>query len=156
MIGCLTPDGEVDMEANRRLIEVARPMSVSFHRAFDRTADPFKALEDIIKLGCERILTSGQQPKAIDGVNLLAELHKKAAGRIILLAGSGVTEDNIRAIYEATGIHEYHFSARVSVPSKMKSHNQEVHMGSKDADEGTILVSSPQRVKDTIAKIIEM
>lgn len=156
VIGCLTPDGEVDMEANRRLIEVARPMSVSFHRAFDRTADLFKALEDIIKLGCERILTSGQQPKAIEGVNLLAELQKKAAGRIILLAGSGVTEDNIRAIYEATGIHEYHFSARVSVPSKMKSHNQEVHMGSKDADEGTILVSSPQRVKDTIAKIIEM
>ena len=58
------------MEANRRLIEAARPMSVSFHRAFDRSADPFKALEDIIELGCERILTSGQQPKAIEGVNL--------------------------------------------------------------------------------------
>lgn len=146
VIGCLTPDGEVDMEANRRLIEVARPMSVSFHRAFDRSADPFKALEDIIKLGCERILTSGQQPKAIDGVNLLAELQKKAAGRIILLAGSGVTEDNIRAIYEATGITEYHFSARISKPSLMRHYNHEVYMGAKGADETNIMVTSAERV----------
>lgn len=154
VIGCLTPDGEVDMEANRRLIEIARPMSVSFHRAFDRTADPFKALEDIIKLGCERILTSGQQPKAIDGVNLLAELHKKAAGRIILLAGSGVTEDNIRQIYEATGITEYHFSARISKPSLMRHYNHEVYMGAKGADETNIMVTSAERVRNTIARCV--
>ena len=104
VIGCLTEDGEVDMEANRRLVELAKggneqkPMSVTFHRAFDRAANPQKALEDIISLGCDRILTSGQQPKAVEGVALLAELKKIAAGRIILLAGCGVNEDNIRTI----------------------------------------------------------
>ena len=76
VIGCLTEDGEVDMEANRRLVELAKgdselkPMSVTFHRAFDRAANPQKALEDIISLGCDRILTSGQQPKAVEGVAL--------------------------------------------------------------------------------------
>ena len=87
VIGCLTEDGEVDMEANRRLVELAKgydeqakdgkglkPMSVTFHRAFDRAANPQKALEDIISLGCDRILTSGQQPKAVEGVALLSEL----------------------------------------------------------------------------------
>ena len=77
VFGCLTEEGEIDREANRRLVELARPMSVTFHRAFDRTADPMKALEDIISLGCNRILTSGQQPKAIDGISLLAQLEKK-------------------------------------------------------------------------------
>ena len=85
VIGCLTEDGEVDMEANRQLVELAKggneqkPMSVTFHRAFDRAANPQKALEDIISLGCDRILTSGQQPKAVEGVALLAELKKIAA-----------------------------------------------------------------------------
>lgn len=126
------------------------PMTVTFHRAFDRTADPMKALEDIITLGCDRILTSGQQPKAIDGTHLLAELEKKAKGRINLLAGSGVNEDNIRALFEATGIHEYHFSARVNVPSRMKHYNHEVYMGAKGVDESNTLVTSVERVRNTI------
>lgn len=113
VFGCLTEEGEIDREANRRLVELARPMSVTFHRAFDRTADPMKALEDIISLRCNRILTSGQQPKAIDGISLLAQLEKKLKEYplppIQLLAGSGVNEENIRQIFDATGIHEYHF-----------------------------------------------
>ena len=96
VFGCLKADGSVDMEQNRRLMECAKGMSVTFHRAFDRTTDPFQAMEDIIDLGCNRILTSGQQPKAIEGTTLLAKLKEKADGRITLLAGSGVTEDNIR------------------------------------------------------------
>ncbi len=164
VIGCLTPEGEVDIEANRRLIALAKEnascwsasgkdlknMSVTFHRAFDRTSNPVKALEDIISLGCDRILTSGQQPKAIDGTSLLAELEQKAEGRIILLVGSGVNEDNIRQIYDATHIHEYHFSARVNVPSQMKHYNHEVYMGAKGADESNSLVTSTERVKNTI------
>lgn len=152
VFGCLTENGEVDMEKNQRLMECAKGMSVTFHRAFDRAAKPFAAMEDIISLGCDRILTSGQQPKAIDGVKLLAELQQKANGRIILLAGSGVNEDNIRAIYDATGICEYHFSARVSVASKMKNMCSSVYMGAKGADEQNILVTSRDRVAATIAK----
>lgn len=168
VIGCLTPEGEVDMEMNRRLIALAKgdasswsasgknlsPMTVTFHRAFDRTADPMKALEDIIYLGCDRILTSGQQPKAIDGIHLLAELEQKTEGRIKLLAGSGVNEDNIREIFEATGIHEYHFSARVNVPSRMKHYNHEVYMGAKGVDESNSLVTSVERVRKTIINVL--
>lgn len=158
VFGCLTEEGEIDREANRRLVELARPMSVTFHRAFDRTADPMKALEDIISLGCNRILTSGQQPKAIDGINLLAQLEKKLKEYplppIQLLAGSGVNEKNIRQIFDATGIHEYHFSARVNVVSKMKHYNHEVYMGAKGADESNSLVTSAEKVRNTIKQLV--
>lgn len=158
VFGCLTEEGEVDREANRRLVELARPMSVTFHRAFDRTADPMKALEDIISLGCNRILTSGQQPKAIDGISLLAQLEKKLKEYplppIQLLTGSGVNEENIRQIFDATGIHEYHFSARVNVVSKMKHYNHEVYMGAKGADESNSLVTSAEKVRNTIKQLV--
>lgn len=158
VFGCLTEEGEVDKEANRRLVELARPMSVTFHRAFDRTADPMKALEDIISLGCNRILTSGQQPKAIDGISLLAQLEKKLKEYplppIQLLAGSGVNEENIRQIFDATGIHEYHFSARVNVVSKMKHYNHKVYMGAKGADESNSLVTSAEKVRNTIKQLV--
>lgn len=158
VFGCLTEEGEIDREANRRLVELAHPMSVTFHRAFDRTADPMKALEDIISLGCNRILTSGQQPKAIDGINLLAQLEKELKEYplppIQLLAGSGVNEENIRQIFDATGIHEYHFSARVNVVSKMKHYNHEVYMGAKGADESNSLVTSAEKVRNTIKQLV--
>lgn len=158
VFGCLTEEGEIDREANRRLVELARPMSVTFHRAFDRTADPMKALEDIISLGCNRILTSGQQPKAINGISLLAQLEKKLKEYplppIQLLAGSGVNEENIRQIFDATGIHEYHFSARVNVASKMKHYNHEVYMGAKGADESNSLVTSAEKVRNTIKQLV--
>lgn len=153
VFGCLKADGSVDMEQNRRLMECAKGMSVTFHRAFDRTTDPFQAMEDIIDLGCNRILTSGQQPKAIEGTTLLAKLKEKADGRITLLAGSGVTEDNIRQIYEETGIHEYHFSARISVKSNMKNMCSNIYMGAKGADEENILVTSKTRVEATIKQL---
>ena len=154
VIGCLTAEGNVDMEASKRLTELAKPMSVTFHRAFDRTADPMRSLEDIISLGCDRILTSGQQPKAADGILLLAELQRKADGRIKLLAGSGVTEDNIRKIFDATGIREYHFSARTNVKSRMTNYNSKVYMGAKDADEANTLVTSAERVRNTIGRLL--
>lgn len=158
VFGCLTEEGEIDRETNRRLVELARPMSVTFHRAFDHTADPMKALEDIISLGCNRILTSGQQPKAIDGISLLAQLEKKLKEYplppIQLLAGSGVNEENIRQIFDATGIHEYHFSARVNVVSKMKHYNHEVYMGAKGADESYSLVTSAEKVRNTIKQLV--
>jgi len=112
VFGCLTPDGDIDIPLCKRLMERAEGMSVTFHRAFDRARNPRQALEDIISLGCDRILTSGQQPTADKGTALLQELNKQAQGRIILLAGSGVNEDNILQIHRETGIHEFHFSAR--------------------------------------------
>ena len=153
VFGCLRPDGHLDTEANAMLMRNAKGMSVTFHRAFDRCADPRKALEELIAQGFDRILTSGQQPTALEGTALLAELQRQAAGRIILLAGCGVNESNIAAIARATGIHEFHFSARTAVRSRMQFSNPDVYMGAKGADEDSIDLTSPERVRDTIAQL---
>ena len=154
VFGCLKADGTVDMERNRYLMSCSRGMSVTFHRAFDRTADPAKALEDIIALGCDRILTSGQQPKAIQGTDLLARLNRQAAGRIILMAGSGVTEQNILDIREATGLTEFHFSAREPQPSAMQYVNPDLYMGRPGANEAALDYTTARRVSATIAQLL--
>ena len=132
------------------LMQHAKGMSVTFHRAFDRCAHPHQALEELISQGFDRILTSGQQPPALEGPPLLKELHDQANGRIILLAGCGVNEQNIATIAQATGIHEFHFSARTAVKSQMQFSNPDVYMGAKDADEDTLNITSSQRVAQTI------
>lgn len=153
VFGCLRPDGSLDTEANAMLMEHAKGLSVTFHRAFDRCADPRKALEELIAQGFDRILTSGQQPTALEGTPLLKELHEQANGRIILLAGCGVNEQNIATIAQATAIHEFHFSARTAVKSKMMFSNPDVYMGAKDADEDTLNITSAERVANTIAQL---
>jgi copper homeostasis protein len=95
-------------------------MGVTFHRAFDRCADSFKALEELIAIGCERILTSGQQPTAPEGIALITALNQKANGRIIIMPGSGVRVDNIREIADKTGCYEFHSSLRAKQQSKME------------------------------------
>ena len=156
VFGCLTAEGEVDMEAMRPLMKAAEGMSVTFHRAFDVCRDPFRALEQIIELGCDRILTSGQKGTAEQGMALLTDLESKAAGRIILLAGCGVNENNIAKLAAATGIHEFHFSARRPVDSGMIFHNNEVSMGGTvHIDEYKRDVTSVQRVQDTIGQLLK-
>lgn len=150
VFGCLRPDGSLDTEANAMLMQHAKGMSVTFHRAFDRCAHPHQALEELISQGFDRILTSGQQPTALEGTPLLKELHEQAKGRIILLAGCGVNEQNIATIAQATNIHEFHFSARTAVKSQMLFSNPDVYMGAKDADEDTLNITSSQRVAHTI------
>lgn len=124
VIGMLNADGTVDKQRCKELIDIAQPMGVSFHRAFDRTNDPFKALEDIISIGCERILTSGQKSVATDGAALLNELVKQANGRIIIMPGSGVRSDNIETLVKKTNAIEFHTSARTYTDSKMKFINE--------------------------------
>ena len=153
VFGCLTENGDVDIEQNRRLMECAKGMSVTFHRAFDRCNDPRRALAQLIELGVDRVLTSGQQPTALEGVPLLKELNALAADRIIILAGCGVTETNIKHIADATGVGEFHFSARVPVKSRMEYMNPDVYMGAKDADEGTLMYTSAERVRNTIGQL---
>ena len=154
VFGCLRADGAVDMERNRYLMECSQGMSVTFHRAFDRTANPMQALEDVIALGVDRILTSGQQPKAEQGIDLLATLHRQAAGRIILMAGSGVTEQNIRHICEATSLTEFHFSAREPQPSAMQYVNPDLYMGRPGVNEAALDYTTARRVATTIAQLL--
>lgn len=153
VFGCLRADGTLDTEANALLMSHAKGMSVTFHRAFDRCADPQEALEELIAQGFDRILTSGQQPTALQGTPLLRQLHAQAAGRITLLAGCGVNEGNIATIAHETGIGEFHFSARVAVKSAMTFSNPDVYMGAKGADEESVDITSAERVRNTIAQL---
>ncbi len=114
VIGALWEDGSVDADTMRRLIAAARPMSVTFHRAFDVCADPLTAFEEVIELGCERLLTSGHEADAYTGRGLIAELVRRAQGRIIVMAGCGVRPHNIAAIETASHAPEYHSTAQGS------------------------------------------
>lgn len=136
VIGMLNADGTVDKARCKELVERAYPLGVTFHRAFDRTIDPLKALEDIIDTGCERILTSGQRPNALDGADLISALIKQADNRIIIMPGSGVRSDNIAAIAKKTGSVEFHSSARIFKDSKMEYTNDAMqeNLGSVTVD----------------------
>ncbi len=120
VIGLLNKDGSVDLERSKALVQLAYPMGVTFQRAFDRVKDPFAALEAVIEAGCERILTSGLVPSCHNGAPLIAQLHQKAAGRISIMAGSGLRSANVLEIARVTGINEFHTSARVFVPTNME------------------------------------
>jgi copper homeostasis protein len=120
VIGLLEADGNIDLKRTARLVSLAYPMEVTFHRAFDRCREPFEAMEQLIEIGCTRILTSGQQPTAPAGVALIAELVQKAGERIIIMPGSGVRKENIRELAEATGAQEFHSSLRTKVDSRMQ------------------------------------
>ena len=139
VIGILLPNGTVDKERCKQLVDIAYPMGVTFHRAFDRTIDPFKALEDIIAIGCERILTSGQKPSINEGMPLLIELVEQAKDRIIIMPGSGVRADNIVTLAKKTNAVEFHTSARMNTNSKMEfikeSMNEELISVATDSNE---------------------
>ena len=111
VVGALKRDGGVDMSTVRRLMVEAEGLHVTFHRAFDECSDPFKALEDIITLGCDRLLTAGHASNVNDGEGTLRALNDRAAGRIIILAGSGVRPSNIARLEASTGISEFHSSS---------------------------------------------
>jgi copper homeostasis protein len=121
--GLLQADGSVDKKRTAALVEAAYPLGVTFHRAFDRVANPFEALEDIIATGCERILTSGLKPTAPEGAETLAQLVRQADDRIVIMPGSGVRSDNIAALARQTGAVEFHSSARKTAGSKMRYFN---------------------------------
>ena len=154
VFGCLQSDGTLDIRQNRRLLEEASGMSVTFHRAFDRCANPQESLEQLIDMGFDRVLTSGQQPTAYEGIPLLKELQQQSAGRIIVLAGCGVNEDNIHDIHQATGISEFHFSARCRQTSKMSFINKIVSMGAKGFPEDYLDITSEERVRKTIQSLL--
>lgn len=129
VIGCLDAQGEVDKNLVEMLVREADGLSVTFHRAFDMCRSPERALEELVELGCQRILTSGQCPTAIEGIPLLARLRRQAAGRIAIMPGCGVNASNIARLVSETGCHEFHFSARRRQESGMQFRNAAVSMG---------------------------
>jgi copper homeostasis protein len=120
VIGLLQVDGHIDIQRTAALIELAYPMGVTFHRAFDRCKDPSQALEQLISIGCERLLTSGQQPTAPAGAALIAKLQQQAQGRMVIMPGSGVRPDNVLELAAQTGCVEFHSSLRATKASNMQ------------------------------------
>jgi copper homeostasis protein len=108
VVGILRADGTIDIDRMKTSIQLARPMQVTFHRAFDIASDPFSALDDLIRLGIERLLTSGQCKSAFEGMQLIAELGARANNRITIMPGCGIHRGNIQAIRKKTGAAEFH------------------------------------------------
>ena len=121
VIGALDPYGNIDVDSCRALVAVAKHLglSVTFHRAIDRTRDIYGALEDVISLGVDRVLTSGGKPTAVEGVETIAAMNRLAAGRVTVMAGAGVNASNVRDILSASGVCEVHFSASSHFDSPM-------------------------------------
>ncbi len=127
--GILKADGDIDTDRMGLLVESARPMSVTFHRAFDMARRPEPALETLIDMSIDRVLTSGQMPNALDGAETIRALVVQAADRISIMAGAGINAGNLVQLVKKTGVKEVHFSARTNIDSLMKYRNDSIFMG---------------------------
>jgi copper homeostasis protein len=134
VVGCLNADGTIDEKRMSDLVAAAGPLNVTCHRAFDMTRDPSEALEALIRCKVGRVLTSGQRDTAAEGAELLAELVRQAAGRIIILGCGALDPDNIGAVRRKTRLIEMHFASLKDVPSAMIYRNPRVGMGGTDLD----------------------
>jgi copper homeostasis protein len=153
VIGLLLPDGRVDRERTARMVELARPLSVTFHRAIDLSRDSFEALEEIAGVGIERILTSGRAASALQGAETIARLVRKSARRVSIMVGGGVTAGNLAQLLAATGASEVHFSARRPLDSPMVFRSPGCFMGKAyTPDEYTRKITAPDLVQAVIAE----
>lgn len=144
VVGLLNTDGTIDVGRTEILVNLAYPLGVTFHRAFDRCVDPLLAMEQIISIGCERILTSGQHPNAMDGIDLLKTLQQAAEDRIIIMPGSGVRKENIATLARETACTEFHTSLR----STRVSASQFVHPAfAQDKESYTNNYIDPEEVR---------
>ena len=129
VLGLLRPDGSVDEERTARLIALSRPLPVTFHRAIDMTRDLGEALESLVRLGVDRVLTSGGEATVWEGVDAIAALMERAAGRIVVMPGGGIREHNVQKVLARTGAREIHVSGSRTVESRMEHRNTRVFMG---------------------------
>ncbi|WPU96549.1 copper homeostasis protein CutC [Mucilaginibacter sabulilitoris] len=152
VIGMLNANGTIDKERCLEMVRLAKQwgLGVTFHRAFDMCADQLQALEDIIEMGCERVLTSGGKSTAMEGATVINHLVEQAAGRISIMPGSGVSEANIADLVHFTGVTEVHSSARGNVKSKMEYQNDHILMSTVPGDEYSIDVTNVDRVRELV------
>lgn len=153
VIGALRPDGSIDMEACRKMMAAASGMSVTFHRAFDLCKDMDEAMRDIISLGCDTLLTSGQEQTALAGIQNLRYLKDKYGSSVEIMAGSGVSSSNAREIAESTGCRTLHASARRSVESAMIYRHQGVSMGNPGDDEYSRKETNREEVSEIVSAL---
>ena len=146
VVGALLPNGKIDILNTQRMIEAARPMSVTFHRAFDRSDDLLQNLEILIELGVDRVLTSGGAPTAWEGREMLRKLVNRAAGRIQILVGAGVTAENGVSLLHATAARELHGSLSETVAGGMAFSRSTVKMGAGEAENDQTKVASVKKI----------
>ena len=156
VIGALNRCGDLDHEFLLDCRQLVGNMKMTLHRCIDVCQDPYEALEQAETLGFDTILTSGQAAKATGGLEVLAALHRQAAGRIHIMAGSGVNPGNIRAIHEATGITHFHFSAKRTEPGPMLFKREGVPMGLPMASEFDRQYCDPDQVKQAVQVLKEL
>jgi copper homeostasis protein len=155
VIGLLTANGAVDVKRTRELIARAQPLPVTFHRAFDMTPDPFEALEALIGLGVERVLTSGQEATVLEGLPLIIELIRRAGERIIVMPGGGITARNAGRIVDAAKPKEIHFAALEPEAGGMRFRRYHVFMGGElRPPEYDRLVTSVDSIRSVMAKVL--
>lgn len=154
VIGALTADADIDIERCKPLVEAAKPLGITFHRAFDMTKDTSKALEDLITLGVDRVLTSGQMMTAPEGVEILKKLVDQADGRIEIMAGSGVLPNNVKEIIEKTGVTAVHSSASMIIDSKMTFKNDDVAMSKESTGSEYLRTITCEKTVESLKKEI--
>ena len=149
VLGILQADGHIDSARTGALIRAARPLSVTFHRAFDMGRDPLSALDTLIDMGVDTLLTSGQAATAAAGIPLITKLVERAAGRIDIMPGSGINASNIRRIAEETGARTFHFSGKQVIDGPMEFRNPRLHMGDALSEYARVYTSA-ERIQTTI------
>jgi len=150
VFGILDRHGNIDIPRNRELIEHCQPASVTFHRAFDMARDPLAALEDLVKLRADRLLTSGQAPTVLEGAPLIRQLISQSDGRLIIMPGGDISSYNVSRIVSETGANEIHFAAFEHLPGQMQYRNTRVFMG------GTLRPQEYDRTVTTVSAITDV
>jgi copper homeostasis protein len=147
VFGILDVNGRVDIARTRQLTDEARPLAVTFHRAFDMTDDLFRALDDVCAAGVDRVLTSGGEPSSLQGQETILQLARKAHGRIVIMAGSGIKPENARSLVVHTGVTEIHVGSRSAIPSPMLHRNSRISMGPVEGREYQRFVVLEEQVR---------
>ena len=150
VFGILDLDGRVDISRTRQLVDLARPLKTTFHRAFDMSSDLLQSLQDVVEAGANRILTSGGAQSALEGAGILRELVSASSERIIIMAAGGISDQNIEAVIKQTGVREIHVGLRTSVASPMLFVNENILMGTIKGQEYQRFVVTEDSVKRLI------
>jgi copper homeostasis protein len=156
VLGILLPSGRIDITRTRQLMELARPMSVTFHRAFDMSADLQNSLEEVCQSGVDRLLTSGGEPDCLQGTLVISKLVQSAGGRIHMIAGGGINAGNVAQILRRTGVNEIHVGLATVVQSPMLVRNASVSLGKAPGREyhrAQVLEESVRELKRAIAQV---
>lgn len=156
VFGFVNLDGEVDVQRTTELVQVARPLSVTFHRAFDMCRELPRALEDLISCGIDRVLTSGGEAKALDGKQMLSHLVSVAGDRISVMVGGGVRKENVREIVLEVGVREIHAGLRSNSPSPMAFRNPKISFGPRSIGEYERVVVSSEDVRNLVGELKEL